>query len=90
MDSESKDLLEKTFELEKENNKLLHKVRSFQNMQTLWSTLKIIVIIGVGLGAAYYFQPVFEKVMNIFNQVSGMKQSADNASLEKLLKNVRP
>ena len=90
MDPESKDLLEKTFELTKENNKMLHRVRRVQKMQALWSSIKILVVIAVTLGAAYYLQPYFEKAMSAFNQISGMQQSLNNSSLQDILKNIKP
>ena len=90
MDPESKKLLEETFELSKENNKMLHTVRRIQKMQAFWSILKIVVVIGIALGAAYYLEPYFEKAMNLFNQVSGIKQSVDNVSLQNVLKNIKP
>jgi len=86
MDPESKKLLEDTFELAKENNKMLHKVRGVQKRQVLWSTIKFILIIGVAFGVFYFLEPYLNKVMNTFNQISGMKQNFDNGSLQDILK----
>jgi len=90
MDSESKKLLEETFELAKENNKMLRRVRGFQKWQSFWSILKILVVIGVSLGVVYYLEPYLEKAMSVFNQISGMKQSVDSASIQNMLKNIKP
>ena len=90
MQPEEKKLLEETFELAKDNNKMLHKVRSIQKIQAFWSILKIIVIVGIALGAAYYLEPYFNKAMDLFNQISGMKQGLDNSSIGDMFKNIKP
>jgi hypothetical protein len=86
MDPESKKLLEETFELSKENNKMLRKVRGVQKFQAFWSILKILVIVGIAFGAFYYFEPYLQRAMSLFNEISGMKQNLGNSSLEEMLK----
>ena len=90
MDLESQKILEETLELTKENNKLLHKIRGFQKWQTFWSALKIVIVVGVALGVAYYVQPYFDKAMGFFSEVSGIKQDIEGISLQDLLKNINP
>ena len=90
MDPETKKILEDTFLLAKENNVMLHKVRRVQKRQTFWSIVKIIVIVGMALGAFYYLEPYLDKALTLFNQVSGMKQSIDSNTFENALKNIRP
>jgi preprotein translocase subunit SecE len=85
-DPESKKLLKDTFELARENNRMLRKVRGVQKRQALWSIMKIIVIAAIALGAFYYLEPYMEKAMNVFNQISGMKQSLDNSSFGNIFK----
>jgi predicted MFS family arabinose efflux permease len=80
MDPESKKLLEETFELEKENNKMLHKVRSVQKWSTIWSVLKIILIIGVAFGAFYFIEPYANKIVGVYDSVSGTPQKANSSS----------
>ena len=89
MDPESKKLLEETYKLSKENNEILHKVRSIQKWQAFWSTLRIIILIGITLGAAYYLEPYLEKALNVFNQISGSQQVIDTTSLQNILKNIK-
>ena len=89
MDPESKKLLEETYKLTKENNEMLQKVRSIQKWQAFWSTLRIIILIGVTLGAAYYLEPYAEKVLILFNKISGTSQVIDTSSLQNILKNVK-
>ena len=90
MEPEDKKLLKETFELAKENNKLLRKVRGVQKWQAFWSIFRIVIIIGIALGVAYYLEPYMEKAITVFNQVSGMKQSLDSSSLGGILKNIKP
>jgi hypothetical protein len=87
MDSESKKLIEETFELEQENNRMLHKVRSVQKWDTFWSGLKIIVIVGIAFGSFYFLEPYMDKVMNLYNSFSGTKQTTSSSStFQDLLK----
>jgi hypothetical protein len=80
MDPESKKLLEETFRLTKENNHMLHKVRSFQKWSSWWSMFKIIVIVGITLGSFYFLEPFVNKFIGIWNNVSGSQQENLNGS----------
>jgi predicted MFS family arabinose efflux permease len=80
MDPESKKLLEDTFNLEKENNKMLRKVRSVQKWGTWWSIFKIIVVIGIAFGAFYFLEPFVNKFIGIWNNVSGSQQQNLNVN----------
>jgi len=86
MDSESKKLLEQTFSLVEENNKLLHKVRGVQKRQTLWTVIKLLFIVGLTLGSFYYLEPYVNKIMDTFNQLSGMQQKLDSGSFKDVFK----
>ncbi len=86
MDPESKQLLQNTLALVEENNKLLHKVRGVQRRETIWNTVKILVIVAIALGSFYYIEPYLEKVMGLYNSVTGMEQKINNSPLQDLLK----
>ena len=86
MDPESKQLLQNTLALAEENNKLLHKIRGVQKRETIWNTVKILVIIGIALGSFYYVEPYLNKVMDLYSSVSGVEQKINNSSLQDLLK----
>jgi hypothetical protein len=88
MDPESKKLLEETFRLAEENNRMLHKVRSVQKWAAFWSGLKIFIIIGITLGAFYFLEPYLKKVMDLYGSVSGtsQEQNVDGSSIQDLLK----
>ena len=80
MDSESKKLLEETLVLARENNSILHKVRSVQKWSTYWQTLKILLIVGIGFGAFYFLEPFVNKFINIWNNISGSSQQEINSN----------
>lgn len=89
MDSESKKLLEETFELAKENNEMLHKVRRNQKWATWFHALKVLVIIGIALGAFYFLQPYIDGVVNFYSSISGKnteKEPESNSFFQDLLK----
>ena len=86
MDSESRQLLQNTLALAEENNKMLHKIRGVQKRGTLWQVLKLIIIIGIALGSFYYIEPYLNKIMDLYNSVSGMQQQINNSPIQDLLK----
>jgi len=64
MDGEERQLLEKTFELAKENNKMLRKIRRGQKWASFMRMVYWIIIIGVSIGAFYYLQPYIEQMQS--------------------------
>ncbi|MFA5840791.1 MAG: hypothetical protein WC847_00755 [Candidatus Paceibacterota bacterium] len=88
MDPESKKLLEDTFALAQENNHMLHKVRNVQKWATFWQMLKIFIIIGVALGAFYFLDPYLNKIVEVYNSISGTGQKFNdtNNSFQDFLK----
>ena len=88
MDAEDKKLLEETYKLSLENNSMLHKVRSVQKWASFWQGVKLLVIIGITLGSFYYIEPYLDKLLSLYNSVSGTQQKLNSESLKGLLKNV--
>ena len=87
MDPESKKMIEETFYLARENNKMLLKIRSVQKWDVFWSLLKWFVIIGIALGSFYYLEPYYNKIVNFYSSISGTSQSVgDKGSFQDLLK----
>lgn len=80
MDPESKKLLEETLALAQENNKMLRKVRKVQKWSTFWSSLKIVIVIGIALGLFYFLEPYIDKLADLYNSISGTAQSVKNSS----------
>lgn len=87
MDPESKELLQNTLEITEENNKILHKIRGVQKRESIWRVVKIIVIISIAFGSFYFIQPYLNKVMDLYNSVTGMEQKINNSPIQNLLKN---
>ena len=87
MDPESKNLLEETFDLEKQNNTMLRKIRSVQKWATFWFWFKLIIIVGVALGSFYFIEPYFQKISNFYSSISGTSQDpSSKSSFQDLLK----
>ncbi len=86
MDREAKQLLQATLALAEENNKLLHKIRGVQKRETLWQVLKIVVVIAITLGAFYYIDPYLNKLVDMYNSVSGVQEKINSSPLQDLLK----
>lgn len=80
MDPESKKLLEDTFALAKENNAMLHRVRSIQKWAAFWQTLKVLIVIGIALGAFYFLQPYINKAVDVYHSFSGTVQQVNDNS----------
>jgi len=85
MDPEIKILVEKTLSLTEENNRMLYKVRRVQKRQYYWNVLKFGLIIGIALGLFYFLEPFLNKILDIFNQITGV-EGFDINSLQDILK----
>ena len=57
MDPESKELLQNTFELAEENNKMLRHIRRSQKIASFVRIVYWLVIVGIGVGAFYFLEP---------------------------------
>ena len=62
MDPESKQLLQNTFYLAEENNKMLQKIIRAQKFASFMRTLYWLIIIGIGVGAFYFLQPYIDQI----------------------------
>ena len=86
MELENNEILKETFELAKENNKMLRKVRGVQKRQFFWSILKILIVIGIALGSFYFLEPYVNKMMDLYSSISGTGQKVNNIPIQDLLK----
>ncbi|MEK7190343.1 MAG: hypothetical protein AAB661_01095 [Patescibacteria group bacterium] len=66
MDPESKKLLEETFALTQENNKILHSLRHSMRLARVMSVVYWVFIIGSAVGAYYLIQPYIDQLMNAY------------------------
>ena len=69
MDEDIKALLEKTFELTEENNRILRGIRRSNRISMLWNIFYIIFIIGGGILAFNYLKPYLIKAEGAYNSV---------------------
>ncbi|MFA6300782.1 MAG: hypothetical protein WC609_00320 [Candidatus Paceibacterota bacterium] len=76
MDPESKKLLEDTYALEEENNRMLHSLRRSMLWSKVMSVIYWILILGISVGAFYFIQPYMDQAMKVYNEV---KVNLDNA-----------
>ena len=85
MDGETKKLLEENLALNKENNKLLHKIRDVQRWGQITHIFYWFLIIGVTIGAFYFIKPYLGNLLNVYTGgVSGINNISD---ITKNLKN---
>lgn len=89
MDPEAKRLLEETYALAVENNKMLHHVRNVQKWATFFSWLKIFIIVGIAMGSFYFLEPYLKSLTDIYGSISGSNIENNNdgsSSIQDLLK----
>ena len=84
MDPESKKLLQDTFDLTKENNKILRNMRRSQKISTFITISYWVVIVGISIGAFYFLQPYIGQVQNF------IKESGDSINQLKNVGNYLP
>ncbi len=92
MDSQSEQVLKETLELTRENNKLLHKLWKAQVWANIMRGIYWFILIGASVGAFYLLQPYVNKMVSLYNQVSGSTKntnSLDFNSIGGLLNNYK-
>lgn len=95
MDSDNQDKIDELLALEKENNKMLHKMRRSMVWSQVFTFLYWALILGVAGWSYYFIQPYIEKYWGVYQ--TAMKTMADiqkagNAipsNLESLLEKTR-
>ncbi len=70
MNPEEKKLLEDTFALTQENNKMLHSMRRSMRVQRIMSLVYWVFIIGSAIGAFYLIQPYIDELMGAYSGAS--------------------
>ncbi len=70
MNPEEKKLLEDTFALTQENNKMLHSLRRSMHIQRVMSIIYWVFIIGSAIGAFYLIQPYIDEFMGAYSSAS--------------------
>ena len=72
MDQEEKDLLNKTYELSKENSHILKGIRSSNRWASFVRILYWIIIIGASVAAYYFIQPYLNTAIKAYNSVKSI------------------
>ena len=90
MDEESQKLLQDTFALVKDNNKMLHRIRRSQKISSFIGFVYWLIIIGVALGSFYLIQPYVDKVVSVYNSIANANSKLNgvsgNTNIQDLLK----
>lgn len=73
---ENNDLLNKTFELVEDNNKMLRKMRRAQTWSLIFTILKWLIITGLAVGIYYFFQPLLVQLSEIYSGLGEFYQSS--------------
>lgn len=75
MTPEEKDLLERTYELTKENSELLRKLNRTRVWAIAWRVTYWAIILLLSLGAYYFIQPYIEAVRGV---LPGFSEAVNN------------
>jgi len=74
MNEEEKALLKKTYDLAKENNKILSKMRKKANFASMWHALKWIAIIAFTIYSYILIQPFIDQAKEVY---VGVKETTE-------------
>jgi len=66
MDPETKQLLNKSLEVEKDNNEMLKKIVRNQRLTNIYRVVYWGIIIFSSVGAYYFIQPYLSSVVNLY------------------------
>jgi hypothetical protein len=87
---EEKDILQQLLEQSEENNKLLHKIRSYQNQQRIMGYLKILIIVIPIILSIVYLPAIIKPFWDQYLQVMGIDTSTSTIqSLQNMTKELR-
>ncbi len=71
MNPQDKELLQKSYDLSLENNKILRGIRSSNRWGRFFHFVYWVIIIGVSLGAFYYLQPYVKVLSDAYATIQG-------------------
>ena len=71
MNPEDKKLLQETYDLSRENNKILHGIRRSNRWAAIFRTIYWVIIIGVAIGAFVFLQPYLNEALKAFKDIQG-------------------
>jgi hypothetical protein len=87
----SEELLQQLIEQGKENNELLHKIRSYQNQQRIMAYLKILIIVVPIVLSIIYLPTILKPFWDQYQQAIGLNPGTDLnlQNLQKTLKELK-
>lgn len=78
MDSQDRELLQKTFQLAEENNAMLRKMRRSMRVANAMRIVYWLIIIGLSVGALYFIQPYIDQLLQVYSGAQSDLQSLQN------------
>lgn len=78
MNSEEKELLERTLIISEENNKILKGMRRAGRFATAFRIFYWLVIIGLGFGAYYFIEPYVDQFNSVYSQFNDTVKNIGN------------
>ncbi len=88
MNQEEKELLQKTYELSEENNKILHGIRRINRWSYFFKIAYWALIIVVAFGAYFYAKPYVEILDNEYNSLKNNANTLNNV-VQKIVNPLR-
>ncbi len=83
-EGEIKDLLEKNLEVSEENNDLLRGIVRHSRWSLVFTIIKWLIVIGVTLGAYYYFEPLWNKTMDLYRSMIEPTPTTSNTQTDQV------
>ncbi len=80
MTPEEKSLLEKTYEIAKENNGLLKSIRRSNRISSILRVAYWVIIIGLSIGAYYFVQPYADYLFKVLggSDITSIRNASDS------------
>ena len=88
--SSTEEILQKLLEQSAENNELLHKIRSYQNLQRLMGYLKLLIIVVPVVLSIIYLPAILKPYWDQYQQIFELTKSANNLSGTVNLNQISP
>jgi len=75
MEPEEKEMLKRTLELSRENNKILHSIKSSMFWGKVFRIIYWVIIIGAAVGVYYYIEPYINSAVSTYGSFKNTLQS---------------
>ena len=79
MSPEEHELLRRSIALSEENNDILRSIQRSMRLSRFMTFLYWVVIIGISVGAWYYFQPYVDKAVGVYNEAQAQLNNVNDA-----------